>query len=343
MPRNPAARKTSTPPASANMATKVVRPGQADSKRQARGHAAKAQANADAVAKLNANRSAKPAPQRDGVWTGSKAALPGTWVADPIKGRPANGAGEYRQVAANEMHGSMRMVRFTDGTGRSMGAATKVFVAPDTAPVATPEPEPTQPEPTTCTVAPTGRPASDGRLATTCGTVANPAGYCCECGTQVAEPGGTEPLAVADNPVVRYTLAKAEHALLQQWIKDGSRPPKPATPNLDVVEAEHAAAGGKPKGKAQRTAGAPRAAANRDATYAQALEAKRAGADKRGKGTKVTDAELAEVIAKAKADRPANTASQELEVAYWLGGLAVSRGRWMAAWGAAAPSQQAVA
>lgn len=66
----------------------------------------------------------------------------------------------------------------------------------------------------------------------------------------LADPDVTvEPeLAQADpNPVERVRLAKAEHVALQAWIKDGSKPPKPHTPNLDAVNADHAARGGQPR------------------------------------------------------------------------------------------------
>lgn len=45
--------------------------------------------------------------------------------------------------------------------------------------------------------------------------------------------------------VERVRLAKAEHKLLQAWVTDGERPPRPATPNLDAVNADHAARGAK--------------------------------------------------------------------------------------------------
>lgn len=39
----------------------------------------------------------------------------------------------------------------------------------------------------------------------------------------------------------RVAAAKAEHKALQAWTKDGENPPRPATPNLDALNAEHAA------------------------------------------------------------------------------------------------------
>lgn len=48
------------------------------------------------------------------------------------------------------------------------------------------------------------------------------------------------PELLPDGPE-RVAAAKAEHKLLQAWIKDGEQPPKPATPNLDAMNADYAA------------------------------------------------------------------------------------------------------
>lgn len=45
-------------------------------------------------------------------------------------------------------------------------------------------------------------------------------------------------VAAADDPAERSRLAKIEHKVLAAWAKDGSKPPRPATPNLDAVHAE---------------------------------------------------------------------------------------------------------
>lgn len=39
----------------------------------------------------------------------------------------------------------------------------------------------------------------------------------------------------------RVAAAKTEHKLLQAWIKDGEKPPRPATPNLDALNEAYAA------------------------------------------------------------------------------------------------------
>lgn len=63
------------------------------------------------------------------------------------------------------------------------------------------------------------------------------------------------------DPVERVRLAKAEHKLLKAWISDGSKPPRPHTPNLDAIEADHAARAGKPRKGRRSTAKAPRTTA----------------------------------------------------------------------------------
>lgn len=80
-----------------------------------------------------------------------------------------------------------------------------------------------------------------------------------------ADPIATADALVADAPAAsddrseRTKLAKAEHKLLQAWIKDGEKPPRPSTPNLDALNADYEARGGKPakrtkaKGKSTTT------------------------------------------------------------------------------------------
>lgn len=54
--------------------------------------------------------------------------------------------------------------------------------------------------------------------------------------------------AAASDRSERLKLAKSEHAMLKAWIADGEKPPRPATPNLDAINAEHASAARKPNG-----------------------------------------------------------------------------------------------
>lgn len=133
-------------------------------------------------------------------------------------------------------------------------------------------------------------------------------------------------LAAAANRTERLALAKAEHATLQAWIKDGEKPPRPATPNLDAVNAEHAAGGPKAKG----TTRAPRTTAQLPALYAEAKAVQKAANDKRGPGERVSAEQLAAVAAELR--QQGLTQAQALEVAYWLRKLAVSRGTWAKAW-----------
>lgn len=211
--------------------------GKGKSKGMAKGRQAKAKAdaNADRVAQMNA-----PAePEHQGEWLTTKHATPGTWVAQSKTGRPASGAGTYRQVAEVTNEGSMRKLTFTDGTSLVMGTATKVFVAP-------------------ATDAYDEWAKAQGMAATVLVD-----------GDEVVV--ATEPAAApeapqaATDPVERLALAKAEHKALQVWIKAGENPPRPATPNLDAVNADHAARGGAPAkpGKAAN-GGAAKATAARE-------------------------------------------------------------------------------
>lgn len=181
------------------------------------------------------------ATSTDPVWTNSKAATVGTWVADASKGKPANGPGEFRQVAEASTKGTTRVLVFTDGTARSFGVATKLFVAqakPAAKPAVdvTPHPKPSAKERA-------ARVKAEGATVS-----ARPAAK------PVLEQIEQAAQAAATNRAERLALAKAEHATLQAWIKDGEKPPRPATPNLDAVNAEHAAGGQKPKApKRERT------------------------------------------------------------------------------------------
>lgn len=66
-------------------------------------------------------------------------------------------------------------------------------------------------------------------------------------------------VAASDDPTERLALAKAEHTMLKAWVNDGSRPPRPATPNLDAVNADYEARGGKPRTTKRTTSsGAPK-------------------------------------------------------------------------------------
>lgn len=67
--------------------------------------------------------------------------------------------------------------------------------------------------------------------------------------SEVAGMPTDNPTATADaNPVRRHQLAKTEWEALRAWANAGRTPPRPATPNLDQLEAEHRApAAGQPR------------------------------------------------------------------------------------------------
>jgi hypothetical protein len=131
---------------------------------------------------------------------------------------------------------------------------------------------------------------------------------------------------VADDRAERLALAKAEHQALTAWNAAGQEGEKPATPNLDAMN-EAFAAGTPLRSKRVRKQGAGRTTAPR---RAQANEIARKGA--RGPGRRVDDTELTSYIAGVVAENPEARMEDELEFAYWVEQLAVSRKRFYAAW-----------
>lgn len=126
----------------------------------------------------------------------------------------------------------------------------------------------------------------------------------------------------------RVARAQAEHRLMGEWISGGRKGDQPATPNLDAVHEEYASNGA----GSQRKARTPRVVNPR---RAEALAENRRLNCKRGPGRKVTDEELSAYVEKVRAEHPESDRTAELEYAYWVEKLAVSRGRWYAAWAAA--------
>lgn len=126
----------------------------------------------------------------------------------------------------------------------------------------------------------------------------------------------------------RVARAQAEHRLMGEWISGGRKGDQPATPNLDAVHAEYASNGA----GSQRKVRTPRVVNPR---RAEALAENRRLNCKRGPGRKVTDEELSAYVEKVRAEHPESDRTAELEYAYWVEKLAVSRGRWYAAWAAA--------
>lgn len=136
-------------------------------------------------------------------------------------------------------------------------------------------------------------------------------------------PADLEP----DAPVVhpegspeRLAAAKAEHKTLQAWIKDGEKPPRPATPNLDAMNEAHAAgrtANNRPKAK--KAAGSRTRSTNPH--YLASQERARTG-EKRGKGIPVDDETLERQIRVWLSEDPSLTRNQAEQISYWIKGWA---------------------
>lgn len=138
---------------------------------------------------------------------------------------------------------------------------------------------------------------------------------------------------VADTAWQLRTGAEAPEATPEPEADPEPTPEPEATPEppmagtIEALQAEKRKAAPKAKaGTAQpRTAAVGR--------YAEAQAARKAAADKRpGGGTKVTDAELAELVRAELAEYPELPAYQALEVLYWLNGLALSKPRFARVW-----------
>lgn len=127
-------------------------------------------------------------------------------------------------------------------------------------------------------------------------------------------------------------LAAAEHRALTAWIKGGKQGDRPDTTNLDRLNAAHAA--GRPRsGRKPSGSKAPKRVTSERRAKANALKA--AANNKRGAGTKISEDELVAYVRKVRADHPTSSREDELEVAYWVEQLAVSRQRFYNAWAAA--------
>lgn len=84
---------------------------------------------------------------------------------------------------------------------------------------------------------------------------AAPSGH--QVATEAESVPASEVPAYSTDPAELVRLAKAEHAALKVWAKDGSKPPAPATPNLDELNRQHAAGvTAKDRRKAARATGA---------------------------------------------------------------------------------------
>lgn len=99
--------------------------------------------------------------------------------------------------------------------------------------------------------------------------------------------------------------------------------PKPKGRTAEEIMAD--AKGGTRKPAAPKAPTGKRAPAS--PRYAEAMAVRKAAGKRPEGGRKVTDAELAELIAAELAEAPGTPAYQVLEVVYWLGGVALSKAR----------------
>lgn len=139
-----------------------------------------------------------------------------------------------------------------------------------------------------------------------------------------AQPEPVTPEAVAQAAEVSVDLAKAEHKALAAWVRDGREGPAPATPHLDALNATGTAATAKQEPK--RGPGRPR---HSDPRVREAFDRKKQG--KRGKGAPISDEDLTAYVTSVF---PGSGPYAEHEVAYWVQGYAVGKGRWDRAWDA---------
>lgn len=157
------------------------------------------------------------------------------------------------------------------------------------------------------------------------------------------EPGGgPAAIAVTDAATLadRNKAARAEHKALKAWKDGGGKGTKPATPNLQAVVDDSEA--GKTASQRVNGNGSAKGGKRREKSErrAEADKLRKAANSKRGKGIKVTDEQLAEHVANVQREHPDAHALDEMEVAYWTLGWAVTRPRFAAAWAAAAETSK---
>lgn len=135
----------------------------------------------------------------------------------------------------------------------------------------------------------------------------------------------------------RRTAAKFEAKQLKDWRKAGDeQAQRPATPNLDQLEAE-AKTNRKPNGAkaTPRKATPAKTARQQTALNAQTKEARDACGGKRGPGGKSTLEGLTGVCRMYQEQHPDATSASCMEHAYYVMKLAFSRQTWAKAWEAA--------
>jgi hypothetical protein len=148
-----------------------------------------------------------------------------------------------------------------------------------------------------------------------------------------------------------YDVAKAdvEWRALKEWKNSGKKGDRPSTANLDAMNAAHAA--GQPRSGSNRRNGngAPRASKRSERGLEAAATSKRLN-NHRGRGRKVSDAELDAYIRRVREQFPDARMIDEGQYAYWVEGIAIGMKRWAVAWQAVesgspvpVPSNEAVA
>lgn len=132
--------------------------------------------------------------------------------------------------------------------------------------------------------------------------------------------------------------AQAEHRAMKAWRDGGRVGDAPATPNLNALNAAHAAgqprSGKRPGKKAGAGTARTMAPRRKEANQAQATK----GFGGRSNAAAYSEPELDAYIRKVRADHPTAQRNDELEYAYWVVEIKVSRARWYKAWAATDPS-----
>jgi hypothetical protein len=143
------------------------------------------------------------------------------------------------------------------------------------------------------------------------------------------------------NRVARLKAAEREAKALGQWKASGASNGRPATPNLDAVEAERQAGArsttGAPVVKATNGNGTAKRGPERSERHRAHVEARKAIEAKgtRGPGRKLPEAEFLAYVANVRAEHGAEGSRTNQEYAYWVDKLAFSKATWDKAWEAA--------
>lgn len=129
-----------------------------------------------------------------------------------------------------------------------------------------------------------------------------------------------------------YDVLKArdEWRALKVWQEGGQQGTRPDTTNLDAQAEAHAA--GRPRPKAGKAA--ERKARVVNPRRAEANTARKAKGFGGRTAVRFTADELDAYIRKVRAEHPTSSREDELEYAYWVIEMKISRGRWNTAWDA---------